>query len=1348
MAILLSPRMADRILGSGCVGARIVWVRLAWPVCNLFIIVVYIPHRGRTKAPFAADTLEQVKELMKTINKADCVVWMGDLNCELQRNVEGCTGKWSMTKRKDNGHGEEVLALMRQFDLFAVDTLFKPERKAWGEKGKMRYCNATYMAKDSAKRPRKLDYICVSNRFKGMIKNVRTRWGPALHRFGQKFDHGLLSATWRWKTKKTQRFETADFRAMTAQSWREFDSDLRIRLQENGVTGVTRVFKHGHIGHRRNALLNAAKEEMPTNQTGELSQELEHLASCTRETIAAVVPKKKKESKNGRVMSKETKDLHEQRRKAFSKKKPTKQERKKWNKKIQRSCRNDYRKWVTNWTEKIEKEFRAGNAKAIYAGVKALCGTKKPYATKQPTIDSNGNRIDGPEELAAVWKKFLNKKFSPTELENLRNEFEALPANEGAEELERKEFEEAVKHMKNGKATGSDGIPAEVFKNSAVAKDMLFEFLSKVWKKESVPPELAVGIFVMIYKKGSPDDCANYRCICLLNHAYKILSTMLMKRLVKEADGFLSDWQAGFRAGRGCRDNVFLLRALYDFIIRGKKECVVTFIDYKAAFDSVSHKYIDAVLARAKVSRKTRAMFRAIYEAAKGMVRVNGILGEKIFSTLFNIGRGVVQGDIVSPILFILALDNLIQLYDKTGSGIKCGPAMTIRVLGYADDAALTEERIENMTTRLTTLADKSLEEADMKIRMDKTYTQHVRIQEAQKVDEADMLAAQKKFKVKCDFCERRFKTKASMYTHRAACPYNYDTTEKAFEVEDIVGVFGRIGARWFMVKYAGYDTPEWNREHLLLRDGCRDSIRRFWDESGLSPCKEFYEVAQHKCEVCGREYKRAQDLKAHKTRQKHHVEQFTKVSGAAKKAAIAAKYEEAQELLPTAKWGEVPADNCWRFEYLGSIFTPDGSCMPDVLRRIAMAQQRHGKMRHIWKSSDLHPRLKMRLYVSSVVSIMVYGSEAWRLTADVKRAINGANSKMVAAITGRTVHEEAKQEGKTYDAVAGIRATRLRWLGCILRMSEKRTIFKAVRQLYQQRQQGDLLMDAPASSSWEDLVAVAKDEKKWREAVRAIKDTIYIQAMKAGTKRKQKKRKENKKKKKKGASAAAAAAAATAPDEETNTKGDESDDEDEEEDERKAWGLGKRAKHKAIGRPIICNDGFTMSVQASRDHFCSPRNDTGPYDGVEVGYPNAWEDLLLPYTDNNTDRTPVVCGQAPTLYVNVPPSVISGIIHKHAGMRYDSGKLPPMVDLDEEGSLWAAAAEPPSDTPSDVEESEEIEEYGSPSSAVHLGAPPPPPPPTPTVSTPTATTNYGQRTGALTPPQSLQDTGLSPIER
>ena len=117
--------------------------------------------------------------------------------------------------------------------------------------------------------------------------------------------------------------------------------------------------------------------------------------------------------------------------------------------------------------------------------------------------------------------------------------------------------------------------------------------------------------------------------------------------------------------------NILLLRVLYDQIIRNDRRCVVTYIDYSAAFDSVSHKFIDATLADAGASRKTRAIFRAIYEAAAGVARVSGIDGTYSFSGAFSVGRGVIQGDIISPVLFVLALDQLVQSFDRSGKGVK-----------------------------------------------------------------------------------------------------------------------------------------------------------------------------------------------------------------------------------------------------------------------------------------------------------------------------------------------------------------------------------------------------------------------------------------------------------------------------------------------------------------------------------------------------------------------------------------------------------------------------------------------------------------------------------------------------
>ena len=99
---------------------------------------------------------------------------------------------------------------------------------------------------------------------------------------------------------------------------------------------------------------------------------------------------------------------------------------------------------------------------------------------------------------------------------------------------------------------------------------------------------------------------------------------------------------------------------------------MVTYIDYTAAFDSISHKFLDRTLETVGASRKSRVIFRVIYKAVTGIARVRDIDDKYEFSGTFNVCRGVIQGEIISPVLFILTLDQLIQTTDKSGNGVKC----------------------------------------------------------------------------------------------------------------------------------------------------------------------------------------------------------------------------------------------------------------------------------------------------------------------------------------------------------------------------------------------------------------------------------------------------------------------------------------------------------------------------------------------------------------------------------------------------------------------------------------------------------------------------------------------------
>lgn len=70
----------------------------------------------------------------------------------------------------------------------------------------------------------------------------------------------------------------------------------------------------------------------------------------------------------------------------------------------------------------------------------------------------------------------------------------------------------------------------------------------------------------------------------------------------------------------------------------------------------------------------------------------------------------------------------------------------------------------------------------------------------------------------------------------------------------------------------------------------------------------------------------------------------------------------------------------------------------------------------------------------------------------------------------------------------------------------------------------------------------------------------------------------------------------------------------------------------------ITCQSGLSMSVQASHFHYCSPRDDAGPYSHVEIGFPNRTIQAFLPYAENSAVPTD-------TVYAYVPVEIVEAIL-------------------------------------------------------------------------------------------------------
>ena len=107
------------------------------------------------------------------------------------------------------------------------------------------------------------------------------------------------------------------------------------------------------------------------------------------------------------------------------------------------------------------------------------------------------------------------------------------------------------------KASGGDGIPVKLFqllKDDAVK--VLHSICQQIWKTQQWPQDEYRSVFIPIPKKGNAKDCSNYHTVGLISHASKVMLKILLARFQKYVNRELSDVQAGFRKGRGTRDQI------------------------------------------------------------------------------------------------------------------------------------------------------------------------------------------------------------------------------------------------------------------------------------------------------------------------------------------------------------------------------------------------------------------------------------------------------------------------------------------------------------------------------------------------------------------------------------------------------------------------------------------------------------------------------------------------------------------------------------------------------------------------------------------------------------------------
>ena len=131
------------------------------------------------------------------------------------------------------------------------------------------------------------------------------------------------------------------------------------------------------------------------------------------------------------------------------------------------------------------------------------------------------------------------------------------------------------------KTTGGNEISVELFqilKDDAVK--VMHLICQPIWKTQQWPQDCKMSVFIPIPKKGNAKKCSNYRTIALILRASKVMLRILQARFQQYVKHELPDVQAGFRKGRGTRDQIVNIRWIIEKAREFQKNIYFCFIAY------------------------------------------------------------------------------------------------------------------------------------------------------------------------------------------------------------------------------------------------------------------------------------------------------------------------------------------------------------------------------------------------------------------------------------------------------------------------------------------------------------------------------------------------------------------------------------------------------------------------------------------------------------------------------------------------------------------------------------------------------------------------------------------------
>jgi hypothetical protein len=252
------------------------------------------------------------------------------------------------------------------------------------------------------------------------------------------------------------------------------------------------------------------------------------------------------------------------------------------------------------------------------------------------------------------------------------------------------EIEKVIKEMPSEKAPDLDGFIGSFYKKCwTIIKDDVTQAIMSFFNNHTVKLHLInTAHITLLPKMQDAAALSDYRPISLINSFVKILTKLLANRLAPHLNDIVSNAQNAFIKKRCIHDNFIYAQRVIQLLHKKRKPALFIKLDISKAFDSIGWSFLLEVLENLGFSLKWRDWIVAILGSATSKILINGQPTKAIRHE-----RGLRQGDPLSPMLFILAIDPLQRIIEVAANkgilNLVLPRAASLRCSLYADDAAI-----------------------------------------------------------------------------------------------------------------------------------------------------------------------------------------------------------------------------------------------------------------------------------------------------------------------------------------------------------------------------------------------------------------------------------------------------------------------------------------------------------------------------------------------------------------------------------------------------------------------------------------------------------------------------------